>query len=488
MFKVLKSVLRHFAIYGFGTILNRVIGFVLIPVYTNYLSTADYGTLELIEITTMVAGMFLTAGISYGVFRFYFDTDEVSERRLVVSTAHMSIWGLAVLLGLWFILFSPSVSKLVFRSPDNASLLRLAFTTLILAVVSEVPMAYIRAEQRSALYITISAIRLALGLSLNILFLIVLGWSVKGIILSALITQIATTLFVSVYTFVRTGFGMSVSRLKQMMRYGLPYIPGAIGVYILNFADRYLLPRFSSMSDLGVYALGYKFGMVMGPLVTEPFMAIWGPQMFELSKKPDAPDIYAKMFTYFMLLQFTVGIGICLVIRDVLTVMSAADFHGAYTIVPYIVLSYIAWGACGPLRIGMLLAKKTKYIAYVMGGVGLANVALNLVLIPPFGMWGAAFATLISYSLVFALQYRISSQFLTINYEWHRLSKLLLAAVLTVLLSYFIGADSPWVSIVLKGSCIGIYPVLLWAMDFLSAEERSKLRDLAEEALRRLRR
>jgi O-antigen/teichoic acid export membrane protein len=474
MYDVLKSVLRHFAVYGVGTVLNRVIGFLLIPVYTHYLTTTDYGTLELIELTTYITGMFLAAGISYSLLRFYYDAESDAQRRLVVSSAHMATLAVSIIVGGWLVLFAPGVSSLIFESQNYATLFRLSFMTLILSVASEVPMGYIRAQQKSMLFTAISISKLALALTLNIVFLVQFGWGIRGIILSALITQLAATAVVSTYTFWQTGFGLSRARIKEMMLYGLPMIPGAVSLYVLNFADRYLLPRFSSLSQLGIYSLGYKFGMVIGPLVTEPFMSIWAPKMFEIAKRPDAQKIYANMLTYFLLLVTFIGLGISVLIKDVLALMSAPEFHSAYKVVPIIVLSYIVWGASYHVRIGILLAKRTKHIAYIMGVGAVSNVLLNLLLIPRYGMWGAAWATLAAYVLVFVLTYIVSMRFLRVSYQFIRILKLLVVAAGLYFASVTINVEPVALRLALKATCALALPPALFLAGFYETEEKRK--------------
>ena len=122
MFDILKSVARHFLVYGSGILLNRIVAFILIPVYTHYLATAEYGTLELLQLTTYVASMFLSMGISSAILRYYFEADDLTGQKEVVSTAFFSVWGLAVVGTLVLLACSPGISILVFKSTDNTSL------------------------------------------------------------------------------------------------------------------------------------------------------------------------------------------------------------------------------------------------------------------------------------------------------------------------------------------------------------------------------
>ena len=149
----------------------------------------------------------------------------------------------------WFMLFSPDISILVFRSSDNAGLFRLIFLSFAFGLANEIPLSFIRAQQKSALYTIISVIRLTISLTLNILFIVGFGWGIRGIILSGLITHGIASVFLFFYTVKQTGIFFSWVKLKEMVSYGLPYIPGGLGMFILNFVDRFFLQRFTSLSE-----------------------------------------------------------------------------------------------------------------------------------------------------------------------------------------------------------------------------------------------
>lgn len=478
----MKSVAKHFLVYGLGNILSRIVSFILIPVYTHYLVTSEYGTLELLELTTYIAGMFLALGISQSVMRFYYDSEDPSERQEVVSTALFSIWVVSLFAVIWFILFAEDVSILVFKSTDNADLFRLVFLTLMFSLASEVPLSFIRAQQKSVLYTIISISRLALSLGLNILFIVGLGWGIRGIIISGLITNGITSIFLSFYTIKQTGFSLSLEKLKEMVKYGVPYIPGGVGMFVLNFMDRFFLQRFTSLSEVGIYSLGYKFGMIVNPLVTDPFFAIWRPKMFELAKRDDAKDIYSMMFTYFLFLEIFLALGISVLIKDVLKIISNPEYHSAYKVVPFILLSYILWGGYFHVQVGILLKKKTQNIAYIVAISALANLLLNFSLIPRFGVWGAALSTLASFGIMFILNYIISSRIYYVRYQFTRIFKLLALAVGLYLISLGINMGSLFTSLLVKTPLVLSFPFLLFLVRFYTPEEIQKIKEILSKA------
>jgi O-antigen/teichoic acid export membrane protein len=481
MFEEVKSVSKHFLVYGVGNALSKIAGFLLIPVYTHYLATSEYGTLELLELTTYVAGMFLAIGISESVMRFYYDSQELKKRHEVVSTALVWIWGISFFGVVWLLLFSPGISLLVFNTNDNAGLFRLIFLSMTFGLASEIPLAFIRAQQKSVLFTTISVGRLIVNVGLNVLFIVGFGWGIRGIIFGGLITHALTSTFLSVYVFKQTGFFFSSAKLKNMIKYGIPYIPGGLGMFIIHFVDRFLLQRFTSLSNVGIYSLGYKFGMILNPLVNDPFFSIWKPKMFELAEREDAKKIYSVMFTYFLFIEVFLALGISILIKDVLVIISSPGYHSAYKVVPLILLSYILWGAYFQVQIGILLKKKTRYIAYVVAASAAVSLALNFLLIPRIGIWGAALSTSASFGVTTVLTYVISNRIYPVKYEFNRIFKLLALAVVLYLVSLGVNTNSLLSSLIVKSILVLSFPFCLLLLRFYTQPEMGKIKEIISQ-------
>jgi len=487
MLDVIKTVGRHYFVYGLGNVFNRMLSFLLIPFYTNYLTTSDYGTLELVELSGYFAGMFMAMGVSNAVLRFYYDSDDPEDRRRIVSTAHVSVWGIAVAMGIGLVALSPNISGLVFHSTDNRNLFRLAFISLALTVCAEVPLNYLRAQQKSVLFTIISVARLLMGLGLNILFLVGMKWGVEGILVSTLLSQIAATLILSAYTFRKTGFRVSWPDLRAMTSYGLPYIASGLSVFVLHLSDRFFLERYSTLSVVGIYALGSKFAMAVSPLLTEPFLAVWRPKAFEIAHQKDAKETYSNVFTYYCFLGMFLVLAISTFTQDLIPFMSPPEFHASRLVVPMVALSYLMWGGSLLMQLGVLLAKKTRHIAWVGAVAAGLKLILAPLLIPPLGMWGAAWATLASCTLLFCLQYWIEHRYLVIPYQWSRLVKLLVAAGLGYAVSVIWDPESLILGLALKTLLVLSFPVLLAAFGFYTEPERRRIRELAKWGLRRFR-
>jgi O-antigen/teichoic acid export membrane protein len=262
----------------------------------------------------------------------------------------------------------------------------------------------------------------------------------------------------------------------------LPFIPSGIGLFAMNFADRFFLQRFTGLSEVGIYSLGYKFGMILNPLITSPYQTIFRPKMFELSKRDDAKEINSLLFTYFMFIEVFAGLGIAVLIKDALIFISDPAYHSAYTVVPFVVLSYIFNAAYIHAQVGLLITKTTKYVAYIVATSALSNLALNFLLIRHIGMWGAVIATVFSFGLMYGLTLFLSRKVYHVSYQWFRVAKIFALAGAMYWVSLKISFDSATLSLLLKTAFVLTFPLWLFVLRFYTPKETGKMKELASQA------
>jgi O-antigen/teichoic acid export membrane protein len=295
--------------------------------------------------------------------------------------------------------------------------------------------------------------------------------------------NIALCLFLIPYILRQTGLASSWPRFKEMVVFGLPLIPSNFLAYIVNVSDRYFVNAFSGLTATGLYTLGYRFGILVNEFVASPFGQTWIPRRYEMYKKGDSERVFAKIFTYFSALIFFVGLGIAVVTKDVIQVMSDEAYWSAYGVVPIITLSYIFASFQMHFNIGIMIEKKTKYILYINMVTAALNLGLNYFMIKEWGMWGAAWATLISFVGKVVLVYWISNRLVRLVVEWGRVFKLTALAGLMYWPLTQIESGNPILNVLLKSlACLG-YPFLLYAVGFFEPGEIRKGWDLARPFL-----
>lgn len=411
-------------IYGAGALLGKLASFIMLPVYTRYLSPADYGVLELLGTTIDVIAMIAGIGLASGVFKYYAEADDEAERREVMSTAALGTAGLALLTTAVGVAFADPLTRLVFGSEGEPLYFRLFFLTYFLQAAGGVPLMLIRAQNRSTLFVALNVAKLVAMLSLNIYFVVFLRMGVLGVLISTLAVTGALAVVLSMYAFREVGFSFSWPRFQSLSRFGAPLIAWSLGSFILTFSDRYFLNYYTDAATVGVYSLAYKFSFVLSAFTAVPFQQVWDSQRFAVAKQPDAQEVYRRVFLYFNLALIGGSIIIALVVKDMLRVMADPSFHSAYTVVPLVLVVTVVQQWTGYCSIGLYLKNATHLYAWSAGIAVAVALALNMLLIPRFGMFGAAWATVAAYGVRFAVVYWFAQGRYHIGYPWKKVGAL----------------------------------------------------------------
>ena len=466
----LRKIGSHTMIYTAGIILGKVASFIMLPIYTHYLTPADYGILELLGMTIDVIGMITGVGLVSGLFKFYSTAETTPEKHSVISTSALGVVGLATASSFVGFLVAPELSRLVFGAAVDPLYLRLFFVIYFLQNFEYVPFLLIRAEGRSGLFVTLNTLKLLLTLSLNILFVVHLHMGVRGVLIGGIIAGSVVALGLSTYLIRRVGLGFSLHWFRQLLAFGRPIALWSIGSFVLVFSDRYFLNHYVSTAAVGIYSLAYKFAFMLSALAHSPFEMIWDAERYEIAKQPDAHRTYARVFLYMNVLLGLVGLAISLFVKDFLRVMSDPAFLSAYRLVPLIVAAQVVFTWGGFWNFGILITGKTRAMGEGAIFLVVVTMALNFALIPRFGMFGAAWATFIAYSVRFAWIYFFAQRHYYIPHPWHGIIRLyaILGGALAIHHAYSPEPVVPsvlWSVVLLATTAAAVFGVVLSASD-----------------------
>ena len=222
------------------------------------------------------------------------------------------LFGIVVLGVVYLVLqpLCPVLSNFLFGTPVYRTFFHIVFASLCFDTAAELSLSYIRAKQQSVTATAFSLIRLGSSLALNIYFIAARQLGVIGILYSSLISSSILGVVLTVITLREVGWGFSRAKLAAMVRYGLPLMPMSLGMFVLNFSDRFFLQRYANLTEVGIYSLGYKFGMASAVLVTSPFLLFWGAYAYEVLEQRDGRELVARLQVYFtsVLLASTLAI------------------------------------------------------------------------------------------------------------------------------------------------------------------------------------
>ena len=482
MFTDIKRLFRHTSIYGLGDIAGRSISFLLIPLYTHYLQETEYGIMALAYVFIGFVNVLYIMGLNTAFIRFFTAEKESEERKTIFSTTIIFLVCTSFLASfcLWFA--SSPVASLLFRDATYASYIRMMACILFIDTVAQFPLLILRALEKSKHYAMITIIRFVVTVTLNLYFVLYLDKRVEGVLISNLLTSLIILLILLPIALGYLKRSFSFALMKKMLDFGLPLIPAVLCVLTIDLSDRYILEYYKGLDKVGVYSLGYRLGMIM-TLFVSAFRIAWPPFLLSVAEQENAKEIYAKVMTYFLLAALTLFLGVTLYLNIFLRLFVGKEYWEAEPIVPIVLLSYLFYGVYINFIAGIYITKKTKPIPYITGLAAIVNIVFNLLLIPEFGMRGAAVATLLAYISMAMALFTISKRMYFIQYEKIRILKIVAAAAIIFAANKFLSHSRMGVEFTrmdvefaLKSLLMVGFFILIIGFRFFKADEISTIR------------
>jgi O-antigen/teichoic acid export membrane protein len=469
---------KHFLVYGAGVILMNLPQVLLIPIYTYRVPPSVYGVLELLNRSQEILLLILSFGLRSALLTFFqMAGDEPHRQKNVYSTAlqFLSTFGIAAIL--LMIVGARLWSQLLFGTTAYTGAVVLILLATYFEMVFQMAVLYLQSNLKSVLYVTIFSTRTIFAIALNLVLVYWWRWGLMGILWATLLHTAIYAIAVLVYMFRRTGFTFDREMLGEMLRFGFPVMIGAFAGFLLNSGDRYFLNIYTPRAEIGLYGLGYKLGTLSMLLVLMPFGKIWSVTMVDISKKPDGPHELGKIATYLLSACTFSTLGLSLLGPYLVRFSSDRSYWEAYKVIPIVGAAYIFYSWSTIMDASFYVTKRTTYKLYSISLAGGIVTVLYWLLIPRYGMMGAAWATLGGYIAFAALTIFYAQRVYFIRYQYGRIALLFAVGILF----YKIGALVPITPVAsglpLRAMIILGFPVALWLGGFLDVNERKALVD-----------
>jgi O-antigen/teichoic acid export membrane protein len=436
----------------------------LLPFYTRELQPADYGAMALISLVGVAMSGLLSLGTGNSMGLLYYKEKDSSKRTVILWTN----FSLLLANGLfWYgliFLFAPQLSLLIFQTFDYTEFIRLAFVGTVLGNLSEIWLAYLRMEEKAKSYVvlTLSVALLTIGLSLGLILGLRLG--LYGLILATVLGQVFSLLAVLLFIARKLPFQIDLAKVWSLVRIGFPSIFGIFAFLLVDYADRQMIERMLDLTALGLYTIGYSFGMVI-TIAVGAFSAAWPPFfMSYINKREEAKVIFGKVLTYYVLAFGVLTVVFFGFAKPVVLILTAPAYREAWTVIGLVAASYVLKGCYLIMIPGLNFAEKLSIQSLIEWIAAIINLAANLCLIPIYGILGAAMATFISYLSLPVLTWLLSRKYLEVDYQWERVTITFVLSVLVALVLYKISQGLDYGLLAL--SCINGF-VLLFFFAFI---------------------
>jgi O-antigen/teichoic acid export membrane protein len=456
------------AAYTAASILSKLIAVALLPLYTRYLSPADYGAAEVMFAAVVAASIVIRFGLIEAILRFYYKEDE--NPTTVVAGTFAGLFWLATLGALVLLPFAGPLSEALLDQPA-AELARISIGGLWVLTMWEFMLTLFRLEERARAFFATTILNVLASIALTVLLVVGLDEGARGLLLGSYATGAAFVLGLIVLHWRQLSLRLDLGLLRRLFGFGLPTMPAEVSLYLLNFVDRLIIVRTLGLAEAGLYSLAVKFAQGVNVLV-RGFQLAWPPLAYSIRDDEEARRIYATVVTLFVAGCASVVTGMWLFSRWIVRALAAPRYFESYEAIGLIATAVTLYALYLVLVVILGRTGRTEFNFPAAIGALVANVALNLVLVPPLGIAGAGLALVASYMVVLALMYGFTQRLFPVSYEWGRLLRVVATVAAIVGLAELLVPTAGAVGLLLRAALLLAYPLVLFATGFFSPEER----------------
>lgn len=416
---------KNSIIFGIGTMVTRFIGLLLLPLFTAYLTPADYGVLALLALLGMVAQPIFSLGLGAAMGPSYFEGDSTKRKSETVWTAFLILLVSATLLLAISWLFPRELSILALQTPEYGHLVSLTLTGCAIGILSTPFTQRIQFEEKAKAFVIISLITSSISVALCVITVVILGQGVKGMVISTLIGQIITFLFFFIAGAREIKFIYAKPIAMELLRLGIPLVPGFAFLFILMQSNRYILQWCGGLEQVGIYSIGFNLGMAMN-LAVGALGTAWYPYfMSYVGRQEEACSIFGRIFTYYIFFFGYLWLLFFIFAKPVVMIMTDAAFHSAHQVVGMAAGAIFFIGIYTLLLPGMYYRKEVAAQSFVQGIAAFVSIILNVWLVYSFDLLGAGLGLLIGHMLMAMSTYCWNiykkNTYIRTQYQWGRI-------------------------------------------------------------------
>lgn len=408
---------------------TKILSFFLVPLYTNILTTTEYGTYDLFNATIGVLLPILTLNIQESVLMFSLDKKTSRKAIVSISVKYLLISNLLVIIGLIF-------NRITYLNAMIAEYGIYFFLMFFVQSLVGVMTCYIRGVDRVADLSVSSVITSIVTISCNIIFLVTFKWGLPGYFLA----NITGPLVQCIYLMVRSNF-LNEIRFEQfiteeeaMTNYSKPLIANSIAWWVNNVSDRYVIVFFCGLAENGVYSVAGKIPSILNIFQTI-FNQAWTLSAVKDFDSEDKKGFFTNTYKAYNCMMVIICSSIIVADKVLAKFLYAKDFYVAWKYVPWLTVAILFGALSGYLGGFFSAVKDSKLFATstIMGAI--INLVLNFIFTPIYGALGAAIATAISYIVVWAFRYVQSRKYIKLKIN---LTRDIIAYILLIVQSLLI--------------------------------------------------
>ncbi len=494
------------AAYTAASIVSKLIAVALLPLYTRYLTTGDYGAAEIMFAAVVSVSIVVRLGLIEALLRFYYKDDE--DPAAVVKSTFAGLFWLATIGALVLLPFAVPLSELLLKESaaevllkeaagepllkeSAADLVRISIGGLWVLTMFEFMLTLFRLEERAKAFFVTTILNVLITIGLTVVLVVGADEGARGLLVGSYASGAVFVLGLIALQWRRLSLRFDRGLLRRLLRFGLPTMPAEASLYLLNFVDRLIIVRSIGLTEAGLYSLAVKFAQGVNVLV-RGFQLAWPPLAYSIRDDGEARRFYATVITLFTAGCAFVVTGMWLFSRWIVRALAAPKFFDSYEAIGLITTAVTLYALYMVMVVILGRTGRTGFNLPAAIAALVTNVILNLLLVPPLGIVGAGIALVASYLVVVALMYGFTQRLFPVPYQWGRLARVVLTSALLVGVGELVMPTSGAAGLLGRFLLFIAYPLGLFYSGFFTPGERvwlSRLRHPGEVAasIRRMR-
>ncbi len=479
--ELLKDIVKYFPSY----VVPAIVGIIAVPIVTRLFPPADYGNYVLVLATVSILSAIASAWINASIIRFFSEYKQSSRLEELYSTTIkltlLSVITISLIFGCVLFIAQRHLSANLY------SLMRIGILVFIVTSCSQIMLGFLRAKRQVTWYSFFTIWHNVAGIGLGIVFVIVFGYSVDGLLWGA---------FLSVAIALPLLWKMSVGKLSfsvgsiyspmslEIAKYGFPVIAVNLASWVLSLSDRYILQFFKGSREVGIYSVSYAISEQTIFMIASLFMLASAPIGFSIWESQGAEasrEFLHKLSRYYILIGLPAAVGLSVLAKPIISVLAAPAYFPGYKIIPLVAFGAFLVGIVHRFSEALTLYKKTDILMYCILGSALLNIILNFLFIPKYGYMAAAATTFIAYAVDLTARIILSRQFIKWKFPFKSLGKIACASAVMAAVVYPVGnslTSSVLINLV-SGIAAGIVVYIL-ALFLLREPQKEEIQELTK--------
>lgn len=429
-----SNLFQNTLIYTIGNLLSKIIGFLMLPVYTNYLTTSQFGRFDLLITAVTLMLPIVTLQISDAAYRYLVDEEDEREKEKVITNAFFGLLinvvvGFSVVMLILILTYQITYTKL-----ELICFFLLAFSNLLFVFLQQV-IRGLKSNKEFALSGIINALLLAL---LSILFLVFMDLEYIGLLIANILAYfmaVAYILFkINIFNYVK--FKLFNARLyKILILYSIPLIPNLISWWAINFSDRILISYYLGVDQNGIYAIANRFSTILF-FMTTVFNLAWQESAILSFKDSNKDKYYTLVFSKYLRFLFTTILILISGIGIAVPIILNESYQEAQYIVPFLFYGVVFSAFSSFYGTGFQSSKNTNEAVVSSLAAGIINIGLNILLLPRIGVLAAGISTLIAFFIMWLIRVYQTKKYFNIKINIKDFISLILINILFVLVFF----------------------------------------------------